>query len=438
MTRSIVGVDHLNFNLLPVLYFPFMDLVYHIIIRVVLLGASPFILLRMAVSPAFRASVLERIRGGQSLPPVADCLWVHAASVGEVGIAAILIKKLKTKGETRPIVLSTFTPTGYQQALQENLCPVFRLPPDFPMWIQPLLKKLRPRQLILIEAELWPCLLRTCKQQGVPALLVNGRMTERACSRYTSFAWFFRWMTEGVVRFSMRSQDDANRILKLGLDASRVNVAGNIKFDALAGAEQPDVTRAQSPLLIFGSTRPGDEGPAMEAILKLQKDFPDLRTLIAPRHMERCREVEALIKEYDTEYSLRSALTRPDDPNAKKLILLDTLGELNACYARADAAYVGGGFNPRFGGQNIIEPAGHGIPVLFGPYMNNFEEEARLLVESGGGIQIEQPKDLYPALHRLLTDAGERVRRGQSAAEAVRKNRGAVQRTIEIIHSISS
>ena len=415
-----------------------MDLIYHIIISAVLIGASPFILLRMAVDTGFRSDILERLRGAVALPAVSGCVWVHAASVGEVAMAAILIRNLKESGDTRPIVLSTFTRTGYQQAIKEDLCPAFRLPPDFPWWTRPLFKKLQPALLILIEAELWPSLLRQCKRGGVPVLLANGRMTEKAFSRYKSFQWFFRWITEGIARFSMRSQTDADRILTLGVDQERVIATGNIKFDALAGKEtELKEVQEESQLVVFGSTRPGDEGPVMEAVLQLQKDFKDLQCVIAPRHMERCREVEDLIREYGVDYTLHSKLSE-NSGGSNSLILLDTLGELNLYYARATVAFVGGGFNPRFGGQNILEPAGHSVPVIFGKHMNNFEEEAKLLVESGGGIQIGEPKEIYTVLHRLLTDKEERKRRGQSAGEAVRQNRGTVQRTIKIIKSISS
>ena len=173
----------------------------------------------------------------------------------------------------------------------------------------------------------------------------------------------------------------------------------------------------------------------MEAILKLREGHPNLRFVIAPRHIERCCEVEDLIREYGVEFKLHSRLGEMETPT---LILLDEMGELNKYYASATLAFVGGGFNPRFGGQNILEPAGYGLPVIFGRHMNNFEEEARLLVRSGGGIQVDHPAQLHDVLHRLLMDPEQRSRRGRSAWNTIVSNRGAVEKTIELMSCLET
>jgi 3-deoxy-D-manno-octulosonic-acid transferase len=413
-----------------------MEIFYHTIVAVAILAASPFILMRMALSSTFRSDLLERLKGGKSLPPMPGCLWVHASSAGEVRAAKILLDALQKNGNATPIVLSTFTRTGYELATKENIENVFRLPPDFPLWINPLFKKLNPSKLILIEAELWPSLLRLCKRRKVPVLLVNGRMSQKSTDRYGKFPSFFRWITEAISIFSMRTQTDADRVLTLGVNPERVQVNGNIKFDARKGdlSNKEKTSNSDKPLrIVFGSTRPGDEGPIMDAILRLKEDLPDLNFVIAPRHLERCQEIEGLIREYDVEFTLHSQLASGDENHKDSITLLDTMGELTHYYASADVAFVGGGFNPRFGGQNILEPAAFGLPVVFGKHMNNFEEEARLLTESGGGIQIDTPNALYSTLHRLLTQPEERKERGLSASETIRANQGAVQRTVELI-----
>jgi 3-deoxy-D-manno-octulosonic-acid transferase len=170
----------------------------------------------------------------------------------------------------------------------------------------------------------------------------------------------------------------------------------------------------------------------MEALVKLQKEFPNLVGVIAPRHMERCREVEDLIREFDVDYAL---LSKQDDLKNCAVLLVDSLGKLNAFYQTATIAYVGGGFNPRFGGQNILEPAALGKPVLFGKFMNNFEEEAKLLTQSKGGLQLQNIEELYNILKRLLMNPDERQRLGQSAEKTVKANSGALQRNIELIQS---
>lgn len=418
-----------------------MEIFYHTIVAVAILAASPFILMRMALSSTFRADILARLNGGKSLPTMPGCLWVHASSAGEVRAAKILLDALQKNGNEIPIVLSTFTRTGYELAKKENIENVFRLPPDFPLWLNPLLKKLNPSQLILIEAELWPSLLRLCKRRKIPVLLVNGRMSKKSTARYGKFPFLFRWITEAISIFAMRTQADADRVLSLRVHPEKVQVNGNIKFDARTGDTPSTSKRIESdnPLtVVFGSTRPGDEGPIMGAILRLKEDLPNLNFVIAPRHLERCQEIEGLIREYGVEFTHHSQLTSDTENNKNSIILLDTMGELTHYYAGADVAFVGGGFNPRFGGQNILEPAAFGLPVVFGKHMNNFEEEARLLKDSGGGIQIDNPNALYSTLHRLLTQPEERTKRGQAAAETIRANQGAVQKTVTLIEQTTT
>jgi len=412
-----------------------MEILYHTIVGIAILTVSPFILMRMALSAAFRSDILERHRGGKSLPPLPGCLWIHASSAGEVRAAKILLDALEKNGDLPAIVLSTFTRTGYDLAKKENIENVFRLPFDFPLWLNPVFDKLNPSQLILIEAELWPSLLRQCKCRNVPVLLVNGRMSGRSADRYGKILPFFRWIADAITVFSMRTQADADRVLALGIPARKVLVTGNIKFNARMG-DTLKIDRRPSekyPWVVFGSTRPGDEGPIMESVVRLKKEMPDLNVAIAPRHVNRCQEIESLIQEYGVEFKRHSQLSRNLEETRGDVILIDTMGELNHYYVRATVAFVGGGFNPRFGGQNILEPAALGLPVIYGKHMQNFEEEARLLKESGGGIQINSPTELYPTLHRLLTQPEERKRRGHSAIETIRANQGAVQRNIELI-----
>ena len=410
-----------------------MDFLYYILTGGLLLLASPFIILRALVSSSFRNQIKERMAGARSLPELKGTLWIHASSVGEVRLAKTLIAGLIKDGESRPIALSTFTPTGYALAQEENLPNVFRLPLDFPVWLNPVFKRIQPAKLILVEAELWPCLLRQCKDRSIPVIQVNGRVSEKSVQQYGKLPAFFLWMTESIQQFSMRTQIDADRLLQIGVAKEKVRVTGNIKFDVTQKEDNFQAEwGADSLILVFGSTRPGEEGPIMEALVELQKEFPGLIGVIAPRHMQRRREVEDLIREFKVDYTLLSQL---DDLATwtGTLLLVDSLGKLSSFYRGATVAYVGGGFNPRFGGHNILEPAGLGKPVLFGKFMNNFEEEAKLLTQFGGGIQMQNIEELYDVLKRLLMNPDERQKLGQSAEKTVKANSGALLRNIELI-----
>ena len=414
-----------------------MDVLYYILTGTLILVSTPFLLLRSLLSSNFRNNIKEKLKGANALPHLKKSLWIHASSVGEVRLAKTLINSLQEHGETRSIVLSTFTPTGFDLAVEENLPHVFRLPFDFPLWLNPVFDRIKPSQLILIEAELWPSLLRLCKKNNAPVLQVNGRVSEKSLERYRKFNSFFLWMTEAVTQFSMRSQKDAERLFELGVSEEKIRVTGNIKFDTLPNGSDTRSSLVFNPdsfLIVFGSTRPGDEGPAMEAFIKLKKDFPNVLAVIAPRHMQRCREVEDLIREFNDNYTLYSETKEEDWVNKPcSIILLDKIGALNSFYANAKLAYVGGGFNPRFGGQNILEPTAFGIPVMFGKHMSNFEEEARLLIKSGGGIQLQKEEELYSVLKKFMLSPDLRQKAGEAAAETVRQHRGAVLRTLKII-----
>ena len=411
-----------------------MDFLYYILVGGLLLLASPFLILRALISSSFRNEIKGRMKGANSLPELKDTLWIHASSVGEVRLAKVLIAGLIKEGESRPIALSTFTPTGYALALEEKLPNVFRLPLDFPLWLNPVFDRLQPAKLVLIEAELWPTLLRQCKRRSIPVIQVNGRVSEKSVWSYRKLPAVLLWMTESIEQFSMRSQTDADRFLQLGVAQEKVLVTGNIKFDVTSEAGdtfQPQ-WKNDSMVLVFGSTRPGEEGPIMEALVQLQKEFPNLVGVIAPRHMERCREVEDLIREFEVEYAL---LSKQVDLTNCNVLLVDSLGKLNAFYKSATVTYVGGGFNPRFGGHNILEPAALGKPVLFGKFMNNFEEEAKLLKQSEGGLQLQNIEDLYDVLKRLLMNPDERQKLSQSAEKTVKANSGALRKNIELIRS---
>ena len=412
-----------------------MDFLYYILIGGALLLASPFLILRALVSSSFRDEIKGKMKGAACLPKLKDTLWIHASSVGEVRLAKILISGLIKKGESRPIALSTFTSTGYALAMEEALPNVFRLPLDFPYWLNPVFDRLQPSKLVLIEAELWPALLRQCKHRNIPVIQVNGRVSEKSIKLYGVFPPFLLWMTEPIKQFSMRSLTDADRFLQLGLAKEKVLVTGNIKFDVTSVQTEDNFHpewKADSLIVVFGSTRPGEEGPIMQALIKLQKEFPRLIGVIAPRHMGRCREVEDLIREFEVNYALLSE--QGDLKNwTGNVLLIDSLGKLNAFYKSAAVTYVGGGFNPRFGGHNILEPAAVGKPVLFGKFMNNFEEEAKLLRQSKGGLQLQNIEDIYNVLNRLLMNSDERQKLGQSAEKTVRANGGALNKNIELI-----
>jgi 3-deoxy-D-manno-octulosonic-acid transferase len=358
--------------------------------------------------------------------------------VGEVRVAELLIQALQERYPDRTVVLSTFTATGYALAKEAIQCPVFRLPLDLPFLIRPLLKRLAPAILILIEAEYWPNLLHACTQRKIPVLLANGRLSAKSFARYQKLKPWFLFITGPITIFSMRTRAEADRLLQLSIDPAKVQVTGNIKFDSLTMDEShlPESTQMSEITVVFGSTRPGEEFAIAKAISKLSQNPLDYKFIIAPRHVPRCREVESILRDAGLSVTLHSDRKDPTASWTTTVLLVDALGVLNDYYRQGHVAFVGGGFDPRHGGHNILEPALLGLPVIYGKDMGNFEEEARLLAESGGGIQIEYPEDLTAVLEQLLSDPEEISRRGALAAEVVQLQKGAVNRNLDLIQSL--
>tara|TARA_B100000686_G_C16783244_1_gene973414 strand:- start:944 stop:2218 length:1275 start_codon:yes stop_codon:yes gene_type:complete len=422
-----------------------MKILYHIIVHALLLTIAPYVIARCILDRKYRKDIFARLSGIKQAPRKHDNVWVHASSAGEVIAASLLWRSLIKKGY-QP-VLSVFTKTGFDLAKKEGLDPIFRLPPDSPLWMNPLLNKLEPSVLILVESELWPALIWGCRSRNIPVILANGRMSEKSFKRYSQFIRFFQSVANAVNVFSMRSKQDAERIQSLGITNEKIHVSGNIKFDTNI-SETYDNTMAprmsHPPIIIFGSTRPGDEEPILHAVRKLISDFSKIQFVIAPRHIERIEEIEGLIKNFGLDYIKHSDMLSDHYLQEKellnksrlKIILLDTLGDLNNYYKQGTIAFVGGGFNPRFGGHNILEPAVCGLPTIYGKHMGNFEEEARLLNESGGGIELQSPDELYSVLLRLLNDPKELTKRGRSAASTIKSNRGALEKHIQIIRPL--
>ena len=375
-------------------------------------------------------------------------LWVHACSVGELTTARPIIKALYHRYPNTPILLTVSTPTAKKLAGEMDLpAKLTWFPFDNPLVVRRFISHLRPKILILIETELWPSIIAQTHASGAPILLVNGRLSDAHISSYQKFSPIFRPTIQRITAAGMQNQAYADRLQSLGATADRLTITGNIKFDS-APARLSDGERAtmraalqiepNAPVLVFGSTRPGDEALAAQCWRDLKPQVPGLVLIVAPRHLERLAEARQpfhdaplfMRSQYDSEASKA--------PQDGRVIFLDTHGELSRIYAIANIAIVGGSFYPGVDGHNPIEPAAQGVPTLFGPYMRNFQDPANALLESGGALQVDAPEDLSGRLESLLTDADAQTRLGENAIQCVQANQGALQRTLALIENALS
>lgn len=366
-------------------------------------------------------------------------IWFHAVSVGEANSAVPLVARLREAHPEFPVLISTTTPTGAERVRRQldGVASHRYVPYDLPWAVSGFLKRVRPRLLVLMEAELWPNLLRGCTRRGVPVVLANARISEKSFHRYRRLSWLTQAMLQNVTAVAAQTREDAERLVALGVEASRVNVSGNIKFDLELPADlkaRAQATRAllglDRPVWIAASTHAGEEATVLEAHRLVLGYREDCLLLLAPRHPPRFAEVGELIKERGFRYLQRSAgkTAAPQD----QVFLLDSLGELLEFYAATDLAFVGGSLE-NVGGHNMLEPAAVGIPVLTGPYVSNFLEISGLLSEAGAIQIVHDSIGLADKVVKLLSDPSLRQEWGRRGQQVIDRNKGAAVRVAALI-----
>ena len=343
-------------------------------------------------------------------------------------------------------MVSTVTETG-REAVEQRLEGVAEhryAPLDFPWVVNQAIDQLRPSLYVFVETELWPNLLRSLRRRNIPSVLVNGRLSTRSFERQRLpvIRDFYRTMLNMISSCLMQSERDAQRMIDLGADPSRVRCTGNIKFDqpvprAAAGgtavSKQAIGLTERERLVVAGSTHPGEEEIIVDAYQAVCEDFPDLRLVLAPRHIERAAQVEQMVRAKGLTVSRRSTgRGESSSGSGPRVVVLDTRGELALLYREAAVAFVGGTLVP-IGGHNLLEPAVWGKPVLFGPHTDHCAEVAALLLTARGGHVVEGVQGLAQSLRDLLGNSDALKQMGQAAQQVVADNQGALQRSAEII-----
>jgi 3-deoxy-D-manno-octulosonic-acid transferase len=375
-------------------------------------------------------------------PGFSGSLWVHAVSVGEVNAAEPLIKALQKDYPNAPLVITTVTPTGTARVHQLFGDSVFHvyLPYDLPFAVSRFLKRVRPRLALIVETEIWPNLYFACRRRGIPLMIVNARLSERSMRGYRPMRGLLRSALRCVRQIAAQSRTDAARYRLLGADPRQIVVTGNMKFDmpipcdaVTDGAAMRDRWGARRPVWMAASTHEGEELAVLEAHLQVLKRLPDALLLLAPRHPERFRLVENSVRSLGFTVATRSAERVPSPPH--QVFVIDAMGQLMPFFAAADVAFVGGSLVP-IGGHNVLEPAALSTPVLVGPHTFNFEEITLSLIQQGGAKRVMDNDQLGPDVLQLLRDAAKRERMGLAAQQVFERERGAVQRIMQLIDTL--
>jgi 3-deoxy-D-manno-octulosonic-acid transferase len=394
----------------------------------------------LVLHPRVRQGIRVRL-GFHERPALAGGprIWLHGASAGDVLGLVPIVQELKSLRPDARVIVSAITDSGASMARQRLVAQGLAdlatfLPYDLPGACRRAISTLRPDVLVLEYTELWPQLIAAASAANVKLALTNGRLRPRNVPRYRILFRLVGNLLEKFDVLMMRAEDEAERALLLGAPRERVHVTGNTKFDALAvsvpGEEDAALRGAlglgSERLWVCGSTHEGEESGLLRIFAVLQREHPDLRLLIAPRYIERAQRVLGLARSLGLRARLRS---EPGGP--EPVIVLDTIGELVRAYQLATVVFVGGSFGRR-GGQNILEPAACGKPVLFGPRMENFQDSVQVLV-GRGGLQVKDPVALLRLMRDLLARPDEIRKLGELAREAVSSVRGASARDARLI-----
>lgn len=360
-------------------------------------------------------------------------LWIHAVSVGEVGVAATLARALPA---SLPLLVTTVTPTGQSRAraLLGQRASVAYLPFDLGFAVERFYRRFSPAALVLVEGDYWPLVLRAAARRSLPVVVVNGRVSDRTFPRLHRLRRFLAPLFDPVARIGVQTGQDRSRLLALGLAEERVVVTGNLKFETpeppAAPVLEAEVRRlaAGRPILLAGSTMDGEEAAVLDAFERLGGGQRALLVL-APRHPERWDKVFRLLAESRHAHARRSASQASERP---AVLLLDSLGELATLYRLAAAAFVGGTLVPT-GGHNPIEPARFGVPTAVGPSMENFQEIAAQLDAAAAWRRVGGATELAAVWGEWLEDPAEARAVGARGAALVEANRGALERTLALL-----
>jgi 3-deoxy-D-manno-octulosonic-acid transferase len=379
----------------------------------------------------------------EALSPPEGRIWIHAVSVGEAVVAATLAEALRAERDRHEIVVSTTTPTGQEVARKRfGKDMAFYLPLDFSGPVRRAFRRTKPNVLVLMELEIWPNLVATAEREGVPVVVVNGRISSESLPRYRRVKRFLKTSMERVAVFGVQTEAYAERFREIGAPPERVVVTGSLKYDGVKTEPDPEVeawarselrVRSGERLLLGGSTHRTEE----EALARAWRDIgaaEPWRLVVVPRHPPRIPEVEAELARAGFR-TVRRTATKGNASvkiDRETIILVDTVGELGRFYHAADLVFVGGSLIPH-GGQNPIEPAGIGRPVIHGPHTFNFQETIELLREARGTCEVGSPEELGRAVRELAADEPAREQLGSAAREAILSRQGAASRSAGLV-----
>ena len=390
------------------------------------------LIIRAVQNPDYLKRWGERLGYGSNLPTEGKTvLWIHAVSVGEVNASIPLVRSLLDTYSNSEILVTTSTPTGSKILLDKMGARVKHqyVPLDLPACLNVFLDRWNPKAVIVLETEIWPNILSVCKERGIFTALVNARLSEKSKDKYNMVKPLAAEAFGNLDLLIAQYDSDANRFKEINTNL-KIEVCGNLKFDQQVPEEMHSISSSirdswsegeQRPTLIAASTHETEEEFVLDAFLEILEEAKDALLIIVPRHPERFETVFEYIQNRDLSVARRSK--KEDVTPETKVLLGDTMGELNFLYSVSDVAFVGGSLVDH-GGQNLLEPASLGLPLSSGKSLRNFQEIADELQEDKALFLIEQQKELSDFFIEMISKPRKRARIGKASAKVFEKNRG--------------
>ena len=435
---------------------------YNIFFPIFFISYLPVFIAKLVKRGDFKEDFWERFgffsaSKKKQLKSLQNPIWIHAVSVGETITALSFLREWSKQEPDLKFVLSTTTSTGQKIARKQSPKNVISIycPIDFFISVWSTFNTVKPKMLIIFEVEIWPNLVALAAWRKIKLALVNCRMSDKSAQGYSRHRWFFNHIFSRFSLICTQTKEDACRIKSIIGDQPHIKVCNTMKFDQVMDSQSDSISSPINTVfpdknrLIFiaGSTHPGEEVIMVKTFKSLVVDFPSLNFILAPRHAERTYDVEKILKKEDMDYvlltELKESLKNVNSAMSKeiinqgkakrKVLLVNTTGDLMGLFAVSDIVFMGKSLCGVKGGHNIIEPAIYGKPVIFGSNMDNFRQVVKIFKDNKAAVEVKNEQEFCRTLRRLLSDPAERECLGRISREVVEKNRGAINKTIDLL-----
>lgn len=409
--------------------------IYRILSTIIFLLILPVYAAVRAVKGKYLPGWKEKL-GKFEAPNLGDkVIMFHGVSVGEVIALENLIKKTKETFPDYKIVVTTGTKTGQEIAHKkyEGIADfITYFPFDITICVEIFLNKINPSVVLIAETELWPTFAAYCKMRNIPLFVINGRISDATFKSYKCLKGFFTELFKNYTGILTQSEEDREKFIQIGAPEEKTRVMKNLKFDVKRIDSNIEIGKGSNRIIIAGSTHKGEDEIILDAFVNLKKEFPDIKLLLAPRHLTRVNNVSDLVSKTGLNYGFRS---KNDTFTNNDIIILDTLGELSRMYQICDFAFIGGSFN-KTGGHNPLEAVVYNKPAISGPSIHNFRDIYWILSRSKAGKVVKTPKELTDYMHKLLSDKEFYIQSCEDCKTVFNSQQGALDYVIDELKSV--